>query len=485
MSNAKQQQQPQQWPRCFHCGQPGHTASSCPSSDKPRSAAGQEAFSFFISCRKDHQKKHKKPAKQKDPLHNFERVIQWMRDDVGEQGEDGDVLYARDPIAVLQAEADAKLTSVGDDAQKFTQKWHNRHKAKCNNLDKAHRESFGRIMNTIQQDLELRLNVTPDDVAASEWHSQLTEAVVLGRPANFSGLDEESKQHDADQVQGQCLKVYAVEKLNARCRYLHHLLFGEDQFSSKVRSLLLPLSSIESLDEAYDAENDGGTNGQDAGVNVVSLGGGPGFDHVALCIVSKFLHDIQPDQKVLRPRVINTKVFDLYDKEWEPIMFALGESYHDSLSNHAPGNNTELDYASDNVQFPNTNGKNMTMSHCDLRLGIDAQSHTNALAHAIETAAIICVQFVLHENASYILDPDGDTIMGLMGDLFNKASLGTVVICTDASNTLFPALKCTAAKLGWSYFGDEEQRESNKALTSMGPKSFVMLERNEMKSPCR
>ena len=118
------------------------------------------------------------------------------------------------------------------------------------------------------------------------------------------------------------------------------------------------------------------------------------------------------------------------------------------------------------------------------------------LAHALETVDIICVQFCLHENASFIVEDniatsveENDTqqkqqqyLRGVTRDIFNRAPIGTIMIVTDSVNTLFPILKHTAKEHGWTYMGDEEMRRSGKKLIFLGPKSFVMLERVSVKS---
>ena len=96
-------------------------------------------------------------------------------------------------------------------------------------------------MNKIHQLLMSRLDVSPSDVKESRWQEELTAAVELGRPGDFSSTDI-------------CLKVYTVEKLHARCRQLHHLLFNDDEFACKVRSLLMPVPTSDTANnEVVDA----------------------------------------------------------------------------------------------------------------------------------------------------------------------------------------------------------------------------------------
>ena len=374
---------------------------------------------------------------------------------------------ARDLFAVLHIAATS-------DQHDSTQRWRDLHQAKYNNLDKAHREVFNRIVDEIRNRLAFQLDVSPSDEAASTWRVELSRAVELGRPANFTaggggrgntGYGEIDGDHRGNAER--CLKVYAVEKLQARCRQLYHLLFNDDAFASKLRALL-----ITSDDNQHD---DNARNGHDTGdtVNVISLGGGPGYDHVALCIAAKFLRDVQPLHIMPKPRCIRTRVYDLFHVDWQPVMAVLQECSENALllNNEAEGNQYD-------------GGSNMTMHHADVRLGLDETIHAD-LASAVESAHIICAQFVLHENSSFILvegegSSDGQQnlrIGGTIRDIFARAKLGTIMICTDSANTLFPPLKATAAEYGWDFLGDEEQRKMSGKLMNMGPRSYVVLER--------
>ena len=126
----------------------------------------------------------------------------------------------------------------------------------------------------------------------------------------------------------------------------------------------------------------------------------------------------------------------------------------------------------------------ISMHHCDIRKGLEDGVHSD-LATAVETVDIICVQFVLHENSSFILDEgkgypeeeEGATLSGAMQDIFERSPLGCIMIVCDSSNALFPALKNTAKRYGWKYWGDDEQRGEGQKIGNLGPKSFVLLEK--------
>ena len=501
---------------CFHCGEPGHHTSSCPNKttstthghqhEQKQTAAGREAFRRYIKNKIEFAKQHQQQQNsskninddglvlvdihndeyQKKKVH-FNKVVEWMKKSTNYVDADTDTGYehlgktnnntqmtrgSRDPVSILQDESAATEHEAA--GTNTTQRWIDLHNAKCNNVNKAYRSEFNRIIDKIRYMLAARLDVTSNDIKSSTWQGELKRAVILGSPADFSYSEV-----------GLCLKVYAIEKLQARCRQLHHLLFNDDKVCSRVRSLLVPLPTTAPTVSANYNDNidiDDSVTGNT--VNVISLGGGPGYDHVALTLVAKFLHDIQPHRTILRRRCIRTRVFDLFDKDWEPIMKSLSQCLHETLEN----DDTNNDY--DSI---NTNGVddsiNMTMHHADLRWGLDNTSNRD-LAQALETVDIICIQFCLHENASFIKEYAGkddheqqqrQRLRGIMRDIFNEARIGTKVIITDSAKTLFPLLKCTAKDCGWGYYGDEELRNSGRKLTFHGPKSYVILERLQVK----
>lgn len=336
---------------------------------------------------------------------------------------------AIDPLVWLNSQFPTSI-----DGSCVTQRCLDLHRAKYNDLDKAQRTVFGGTIAQLKARLSDRLNVSPEEEGASQWQKQLTRAVELGQPAKFSTNNENE----------QCIKVYAVEKLQPRCRQLHHLIFHDNLFCAKIRSKLLPSATDNSLTTT----------------NCISLGGGPGFDHITFCIAAKFLHDIQPTQRnALLPNRIKTQVYDLYNDDWEPVMESLGECFDDQ--------------------------EHLTMHHVDLRLDLADEAHAQ-LRSSLQSVDIICAQFVLHENTSFIskevdIEVEGahqKRIVGVMRDILAMAPVSTIMIITDSANTLFPCLKDAANENGWRYLCAEEQlREEGKRRAYLGPKSFLILER--------
>jgi len=293
-------------------------------------------------------------------------------------------------------------------------------------------------------------------------------------------------------------------------------------------------------------------------VRVCSVGDGPGYDHIALTIVSHFMHQVHCPTifdgggdggggggPSLRPTPIITQAFDLFDRDWDPVKKTLDRCYSLALSNTlvtspndddddiCEGGRTEtpIDRPSspqnDSINTVPAGGRT-TLHHCDIRLSLDDPANVR-LKNALPHADVLTFQYVLHENAAVLLsdtrrgsatvdpgtgngdrdgngggddedergdvDGDGDDIQEVVGDVLRRARVGTFLICTDSNNFVWPALKATAARHGWYFIGDlEKGREVTEAnggggdgvgraassTISLGPKSFVLLERVTM-----
>lgn len=366
-------------------------------------------------------KKYNNGKSNKKRTH-FEKVVKWMAETSSSKHQpDGISAAAKavDPLVWLNSQA---LTLCSNGNYCATQRCLDLHKAKYNDLDKAQRSVFGVAIAPLRERLADKLNVSANDVDASQWHTELTQAVKLGRPAAFA----------SDNRDKQSIGVYAVEKLQPQCRQLHNLIFHDNSFCAKIRSKLLP--SSDSL----------------ATTNLISLGGGPGFDHVSFSLAAEFLHEIQPNRNALVPNRVTTQVYDLYHRDWSPVMESLGECFDDR--------------------------QHLTMHHADLRLDLANEAHEH-LRSSLSSVDIICVQYVLHENASFIVN-DQKRIIGAMRDVLAVAPVGTIMIVTDSSNTLFGCLRDAARENGWEYLCAEEQlMEEGKRRAYLGPKSFLVLER--------
>lgn len=226
-----------------------------------------------------------------------------------------------------------------------------------------------------------------------------------------------------------------------------------------------------------------------------------GYDHLAVCLVAWFLFKVQISTcsdvgginyrhsdfyADLKPPVIQTQIFDLFDKEWLPIMVDLDEAFreeHEHMCEEGQlegeeGRQREKEWWS---------GNHMSMHHGDLRRRAPASSCSVGrgdkrdgdkgdalLLHTVLHTDIFICQFVLHENASFLVDEG--LLTGLIASVLKDARVGAFLVCTDSGNRLWPALKATAHKCGWEFWSDEENVQIGHKIM-FGPKAFVILER--------
>ena len=342
------------------------------------------------------------------------KVVKW----IDEAECSGGSTAPQDPMDMLHRLEQAQPSNSN------SQRWIDLHKSKYNSIDRACRALFDMRIDRLKQDLSSNFGAANADDTV--WRSKLSSAVVAGNPADFSSIS--------------CNEVYTLNRLKPRCRQLHHLIMHDNPFSKRVRSYLLPSAGIE-----YERE---------AAVRLVSLGGGPAFDHIAISLVQRFLSDVlRPNRGRMVARPIRTQVFDLFAEEWRPIVEAVRTCLKDGLGG-------------------------VTVHHADLRKGFD-HSGNDDLKLAIETADLIVAMFVLHENWSTILEdgPRGQRITGALQCIFERAQVGAMLICCDSANTLYPAMRAMALHLGWIVLGDKELRDQKKRLAYLGPKAFLIFER--------
>jgi hypothetical protein len=185
------------------------------------------------------------------------------------------------------------------------------------------------------------------------------------------------------------LTAYTQERLQARCRYLYTLLLCEDEICSAARQLLLPkLAPLQTSAPRQSAVAE-----QHKPLSVLSIGGGPAFDHVALRLLSSFLASLQcRDARTSagHPVETSTVVLDLNEAEWSAAAKAVAEA---------------TDSATDAL-FERTGVEQLRLARCDVRLALDDDANT-AMASLAPTADIFVFSFVLHENAAGLLQNGG------------------------------------------------------------------------------
>lgn len=239
--------------------------------------------------------------------------------------------------------------------------------------------------------------------------ADLGRAVCEGTPAAFSHAGH--------------LASYTVGRLRCRARYLFKLLTSEVPEAAAARALLSAPA-----------------------VRVASLGGGPGFDHVALEAAAALVAALGG----VDPARVHTTIFDLYAPAWGPFVDAVF-------------NGCEL------TTNRNSNSA-VTLHACDLRENAASPANAAFRGH-VATSDLFLFSFVLHENAASVAR-DG-AVRGLVRDILDGAKVGACVLCMDAGRALWPALVATALEAGWT----ATARDATDAAPG-GPRSYCCLRRH-------
>lgn len=490
---------------CFHCGKEGHNTATCSLRGVvEQNGAGKAAFDAYLKYVSTFNKKKattKKGPGQKKRNRNRMYHLHQLREWMATHRNHNDDNYDDDNTPAVTGDAATESVPAVYDPISLVQQQHPRFHTEqdfqvVKHLHHSYRKFFNAHMERIRQRFNARDDMSTNDAHFSRrrkgehdqvWQTALNEAVRHGMPANFSRLQDNW--------------IYADNKLIPRSRYLYYLLLDDNAISTRLRKrLLLPrLDGVSNDNGAADCEDKGNTselssmNADRPGGNVVrvcSIGGGPGYDHLAIALASWFLYKVQPgtnadgessSSHALVPRTIQTQVFDLYHQEWLPMM----EKLQECLEGEAE---TEIIQPKETEWWRHNR---MTMHHGDLRLSlfdddnndestswddeyIQANATNATLLTSVRAADIIVFQFVLHENASFLVDHETGLFVGTTASILDGgAKKGTFLICTDSSNTLWPALKKTANTHGWEFLGDAEAHHK----ISLGPKAYVVLEK--------
>ena len=265
------------------------------------------------------------------------------------------------------------------------------------------------------------------------WTQDLNQAVKKGKPADFSN---EKKN-----------RMYTVQKLDTRTRYLYLLMMDDNIIADRLRQMLL-----DKLQQGLD----GSMN-----LNIGSIGGGPGYEYVAMWIVLLFLVNMNKTVEVPNVKV-NTTVFDLFG-EWRDMVQSIKNGLVETI------NGLQNEEISTNI----FQSGGMSMKLCDIRESLDCTNINKNLLISLEKVDIICFSFVIHENASSILTEDKSRVQGAILDILEKARIGTFIVFIDSNNFCWEALKASAKEYGWEYFGAAER----KCRIIHGPKEYVLMQR--------
>ena len=478
---------------CFHCGLSGHESSACTSSE----VQTQQGIHAFRKCLEEREVKrlqysNKMPKRRKSTSHYFIKLQQWVQ---------VNCTLNSDPISSAHTAIQAMIGS---------------HNIMDFGLVKAaylaHREMFMEIIERVRCRFSRQGGCISDRAQApipipgiqhkqttkgqhdQLWQQELSEAARQGIPADFSDIEAN--------------RVYADNKLIYRTRYLFYLLLDPNPMSAQVRKLLLPVTTKGAAINSMPA------------VRVSSIGGGPGYDHIAVCLAALFLYKTQPQQSgnsvscgdgalpvLAVPQPILTQIFDLYDQQWLPSMLDLQQAFLQESPGNSPscsGGKGQDDIDRVTVTAPDLwwECNKMTMHPCDLRQSVcsfaavagqasssssssSGSNNTPGMAggadmvmrDTVYTTDIFIFQFVLHENASFLV-ADGATHIRddcLLGGILQHAKIGSFVICTDSINTLWSVLRATGILWGWNIFSDVDSEN-----IMFGPKSFLMMHRVQL-----
>jgi hypothetical protein len=236
--------------------------------------------------------------------------------------------------------------------------------------------------------------VQRDDVAGAALTCALGAALRDGKPANFS--DEHA------------LRCYTRERLPARCRYLYTLLLCDDPLCAAARQLLLPPPL------PPPPPSEGALPPSTPAVTVLSIGGGPGFDDLAMRLLAAFLASMPcgggeggggsssgdgegcdggtdgvraspppgAPKALPVPVPVRTVVLDLFDQAWDAAAQAVTSAADRTGTG---GGGTLIGPRAPPADAP------LRLAHCDVREALDAPGN-EALAALTPTAVRPCTR---------------------------------------------------------------------------------------------
>mmetsp|Transcript_37119 Transcript_37119/g.116790 ORF Transcript_37119/g.116790 Transcript_37119/m.116790 type:complete len:358 (-) Transcript_37119:597-1670(-) len=338
---------------CFNCGAVTHQASDCGAEP---SEAGRTAWAQYRSYAS------RKPA---TPAARDYRLVV-ARNVAAAPPPEGPLCH--DPVAVMAARGTERAV---------------------HDVVSASRATFHNIMVQVKSSLARATchGAAVHAGAGDALKRSLNQAVRDGAPADFSDPD--------------AIVCYANDRVAPRCRYLYNLLMDPAELCGGVRRMLLP---------GREAVPAGG--GELRRCEVVSIGGGPGFDHLTLLSLATFLREVQPPPPPgldYAEVAVTTSVYDLFAPDWEPVVGALDSACR------AAGLLGE-----------------MSNDACDVRERLSHESNDRLRAQA-GTADLFIFSFVLHENATSLTTEGGGLSEGcLLPGLLEAAKPGAYIVCTDS-----------------------------------------------------
>jgi len=416
---------------CFNCGGNNHISRNC---TKPPCQAGKDAWNTFKTTNnnKNKQTSSKRPR-------NYTQVLR----------QSFSLSDITDPVTHIRSTRNTKRGQ------------HDLHMASVAFLEALH----GLLIVPLRTGFALPPHETSTSSSSSSSSSNsnssndsisldqdLARALKDGTPANFTDPHE--------------LALYTTFRLAARTRHVYAILLSELEGCARARKLLLPTMVLHSshgttvktkdivtkkeivteeiMEMRVRGEEKNGEKEERCPVRVCAVGGGPGFEHVALCAVAAFMASLQVAEVV--PAPIHTTLYDLYSSHWQIPMDILNEAQR----KHVPQNEGSL----------------VDTKFLDLRVGLAEQDDKGR--EEIREFDIFLMCYVLCENSAHILTKEHETeeITGFVRDVMHSAKSGAVMISCDASNRLWPVMTKVALACGW-----DVEVEPEKRVKSGSPKS--------------
>ena len=156
------------------------------------------------------------------------------------------------------------------------------------------------------------------------------------------------------------------------------------------------------------------------GAGIVSLGGGPGFDHVAISLMHAFECGDGP--------MASSLVLD-YEDAWAGECAAVAEAVDRVLGDGGTG------------------GRACKFDRCDITVTLDAPAN-RMLSDALPRTRLLIASYVVAENAISLEASD----YGFFESLFRDAALGTTLLVLETTHRAFPGL-VDAARRGAAVSG--------------------------------
>ena len=158
------------------------------------------------------------------------------------------------------------------------------------------------------------------------------------------------------------------------------------------------------------SENGGGDGSRDV-CRVTSIGGGPGYDYVGLCLVASFLN-CRTDSSVSS---IQATVFD-YEVGWGDLVDSMHQSANRILR--------QLNFEGHSCTFG---------GGCDIIKGMD-DAVNHVFRDAVKATNIFVCQYCIAENAVGLRESD----FIFFRDLFDRANDGAIFVFTETTHRLWP-----------------------------------------------